>query len=77
LLEYNEPPTIEPYVVLCEAATSGWVECHGGAGGGLNWMATRPDVGEGVEVAWAPPPSVRWDVAAPDEPGSPSDADRW
>jgi hypothetical protein len=26
LLEYNEPPTVEPYVVFCENTPSGWVE---------------------------------------------------
>lgn len=77
LLEYNEPSAIEPYVVLCRTTTSGWVELQGGAGGGLNWMATRADGAEGVEIAWGPSPSVRWGVPAPDEPDPPPDANRW
>jgi len=77
LLAYNEPPTVEPYVVLCENTPSGWVERQGGSGRGLSWMATRADGARGVEVAWRRPPTVRWDVPAPDEPEPPPDADRW
>jgi hypothetical protein len=64
LLEYNEPPTVEPYVVLCESTPSGWVQCQGGSAGGLSWTATRGDGTEGVEVAWGQAPTVRWDVRA-------------
>jgi hypothetical protein len=77
LLDYNEPPTVEPYVVLCENTPSGWVEYQGGSTGGLSWMATRGDGTEPVEVAWGQPPTVRWDVRAPVELEPPPDADRW
>lgn len=60
LMEYNEPPTVEPYVVLCEWTSSGWVEGRGGSSGGLSWMATSADGATGVEVAWGQPPTVRW-----------------
>jgi hypothetical protein len=77
MLEYNEPPTVEPYVVLCEHTPSGWVEGQGGSGGGISWMATRADGTEGVEVAWGRPPRVRWEVPLPDEPEPPPDALPW
>jgi hypothetical protein len=39
-IAYNEPPDIEPYVVLCEKTSTGWVESLDGSGGGLSWMST-------------------------------------
>jgi hypothetical protein len=77
LLEYNERPTVEPYIVLCENTPTGWVERLGGSGGGLSWMATSGDGAHGVEVAWGRSPTVRWDVSAPAGPEPPPDADRW
>jgi hypothetical protein len=64
-LEYNEPPVVEPYVVLCENTPSGWIEGQGGSGGGVSWMATSADRAHGVEVAWGTPPTVRWDIPPP------------
>jgi hypothetical protein len=76
LIEYNEPPVVEPYVVLCERTSSGWVAGQGGSGGGLSWMSTGPgDVG--VEVEWGRPPAVRWDVPAWREPEPPPNATPW
>jgi hypothetical protein len=64
LVEFNEPPAVEPYVVLCEATRGGWIAGHGSAGGGSSWMATKPDGSVGVEVTWgASAYSVEWDVA--------------
>jgi hypothetical protein len=60
---YNEPPHIEPYVVLCEQAEDGWSELHGGSGGGISWMATAEDGSVGVETRWQPP-TARWGVPA-------------
>ena len=77
LLEYNEPPHVEPYVVLCESTPSGWVEGGGGSAGGVSWMSTRDDGTEGVEVLWGRPPRVRWEVRPPDEPDPPPDARPW
>ena len=76
-LEYNEPPSIEPYVVLCWSTPSGWVEGQGGSGGGLQWMATSAHRDRGVEVMWGGPPTVRWDVPAPGAPEPRPVADRW
>ncbi len=73
-IAYNEPPNIEPYVVLCEKSSSGWVDLVGGSGGGLSWMSTNADGSLGVETSWAPR-QVHWDVPAPGEPRPPADAD--
>jgi hypothetical protein len=72
LVEYNEPPAVEQYVVLCESTGSGWVERQGGAGGGLSWMATSPEADVGVEVAWGQQPTVRWNVPGGYGPEPPS-----
>ena len=77
LMEYDEPPTVDLYVVLCERAPSGWVEGQGGSGGGLSWMATSADGATGVEVAWGQTPTVRWDVPAFHEPEPGPDAAPW
>jgi hypothetical protein len=61
VIEDNEPPVVEPYVVLCEKTASGWVERQGGSGGGVSWMATDADGEVGVEVVWGPP-TVRWEL---------------
>ena len=76
-LEYNEPPAVEPYVVLCENTPNGWVEGQGVSGGGVSWMATSVDAANGVEVAWGRPPTVRWDIPTPAEPYPPPSAGRW
>lgn len=34
MVEYNEPPAIERYVVLCERVAQGWCERQGGSGEG-------------------------------------------
>jgi hypothetical protein len=72
-IAYNEPPHVEPYVVLCRNAPEGWVERRGGSDGGLSWMSTSKDGSLGVETTWEPR-RVRWDVQAPPEP-EPSAAD--
>lgn len=67
-LEYNEPPSVEPYVVMCEKTAGGWIEGNGASGGGLSWMSTHeePDGRRlGVFTAWAPP-TARWNVQVPD-----------
>jgi hypothetical protein len=75
-IEFNEPPVVEPYVVLCEKTPSGWVAGSGGSGGGLSWMATDSEAEVGVEVVWGPQPTVRWDVPPWDGP-EPSHANSW
>jgi hypothetical protein len=77
LIEYNEPPGVEPYVVLCEKTPDGWVERQGGSGGGLSWMATDAEGNLGVEVAWGQRPTVRWEVPAWEEPEPPPNALPW
>jgi hypothetical protein len=79
LIEYNEPPTVEPYVVLCDNTPTGWVAGQGGSGGGVSWMSTDPDAELGVEVGWGPQPTVHWDVSPPSAPEwpPPSGARRW
>jgi hypothetical protein len=68
LIEYNEPPAVEPYIVVCDNTSSGWIAGSGGSGGGLSWVSTDPDSDLGVEVDWGPDPTVRWDVSPPWEP---------
>jgi hypothetical protein len=64
-VEYNEPPMVEPYVILCERESDGWSGRQGGSGGGLSWMSTSDDGSLGVEVSWGgSTPSVRWRVPA-------------
>src|SRR4051812_4963395 len=54
LIEYNEPPAVEPYIVLCERTGAAWVAAHGTSGGGSSWMSTTEDGSLGVEVLWGP-----------------------
>jgi hypothetical protein len=64
-VEYNEPPDVEPYQVLCEKVAGGGTEEGGGSGGGTMWMWTRDDPGRGrlgVLTTWDPPTAL-WDVA--------------
>jgi hypothetical protein len=77
LLEYNEPPTVEPYLVLAENTPDGWVAGSGHSAGGLSWIATGAEGEHGVEVEWGQPPMVRWGVRAPDMPEPPPGALRW
>jgi hypothetical protein len=60
-IAYNEPPDIEPYVVLCEKTTDGWNERSGGSGGGISWMSTSEDGATGVRTTWDPP-AAEWDM---------------
>jgi hypothetical protein len=60
-IAYNEPPHIEPYVVLCEKTLEGWVENQGGSGGGVSWMSTTDDGSLGVQTTWEPR-TAQWDV---------------
>jgi hypothetical protein len=76
LIEYSEPPAVEPYAVLCENTPSGSVTGLGGAGG-LSWMATDVDAEVGVEVAWGPEPMVRWEVPPGAGPKRPPSAGDW
>ena len=63
LIEYNEPPMVEPYVVLCKRRDDGWVARQGGTGGGTSWMSTAEDGSLGVEVLWGPSAhTIEWDV---------------
>jgi hypothetical protein len=64
-VEYNEPPSVEPYQILCERVAGGWTEGNGGSGGGTMWMRTHddPDRGPlGVLTTWEPP-TARWKVS--------------
>jgi hypothetical protein len=66
-IEYNEPPHVEPYHVLCERDGEGWV-----AGNGSNfsdWMLTHHDEHRGdvgVRTLGWDPPTVQWDVPSAD-----------
>jgi hypothetical protein len=75
LIAYNEPPVIEPYVVLCEKTPEGWVAGSGGSAGGVSWMGTSDDGSLGVRTTWDPP-TVQWDVPARRPPNLRTD-DTW
>ena len=60
-IEYNEPPDVEDYVVLCEKTDAGWAEGSGGSAGGVSLMATGESGSLGVKTTWKPR-AVRWDV---------------
>ena len=77
LIEYNEPPDVEPYVVLCQNTPTGWIDRGGGSAGRLTWMSTSEDSAVGVEVAWGQPPRITWDAPAWDIPDPGPDAGRW
>jgi hypothetical protein len=77
LIEYNEPPVTEPYVVLCERRPDGWHQLQGGSGGGLSWLSTSDDGTAGVEVAWGQQPRIRWDVPSWYEREPPRGPNRW
>ena len=62
LIEYQEPPHVERYAVLCQNTPRGWVEQGGGSAGGLTWISTSEDGAVGVEVAWGQPPTITWDA---------------
>lgn len=66
-VEYNEPPRVEPYVVLCEKTEDGWVEGDGGSGGGVSWMGTHEAHGRhlGVLTTWDPP-TANWNLPLED-----------
>lgn len=66
-IAYNEPPDVEPYVVLCEKTPGGWVEGRGGSAGGMSWMSTSENASLGVQTTWNPR-TVQWEVPAPEEP---------
>jgi hypothetical protein len=66
-IAYNEPPDVEPYVVLCRNTPGGWVEGQGGSGGGVSWMSTSEDGSLGVQTTWDPR-TVQWNVPGPEEP---------
>jgi hypothetical protein len=71
-IAYNEPPDIEPYIVLCEKTPAGWVEIQGGSGGGISWMSTAEHGSLGVRTTWELR-TAEWDVPAPDRPELPED----
>jgi hypothetical protein len=62
-IAYNEPPLIEPYVVLCERTPEGWVDVQSGSGGAVSWMSTSEDGLLGVQTTWEPR-TVEWNVPA-------------
>ena len=66
-IAYNEPPDVEPYVVLCEKMPEGWLEGRGGSAGGMSWMSTSEDGSLGVQTAWEPR-TVQWEVPSWKEP---------
>jgi hypothetical protein len=75
LIEYNEPPTLDAYVVLCRQTGDGWVAGQGGAGGGSSWMSTTEDGSLGVEIFWGPSSHrVEWDVPGGPDFEGPSDS---
>jgi hypothetical protein len=73
LIAYNEPPDLEPYIVLCQKTPAGWVERQGGSGGGVSWISTAEDGSLGARTTWEPP-TVEWDVPARERPELP---DEW
>lgn len=77
LIEYNEPPDVEPYAVLCQNTPGGWVAHQSGSADGVSWMSTSERLG--VEVTWGDPPLIRWGVPSdePPAPESPPGANTW
>ena len=74
-IAYNEPPDLEPYVVLCENTPEGWGAGRGGSAGGMSWMSTSEDGSLGVQATWNPR-TVQWEVPAPEESERAAD-DSW
>jgi hypothetical protein len=66
LLETNEPPAVEYYLVVCEKQGEYWMQMFGGNGGMSGWLS---DVF--VEADWNEGPdgqvtlSTRWDRSGP------------
>lgn len=65
-IAYNEPPNIEPYVVLCEKTSDGWSTSYT-LSGGEGWMSTDSDGSVGVQTTWDPP-CAEWATPSPDYP---------
>lgn len=65
-IAYNEPPDVEPYVVLCENTPDGW-STRSALSGGEGWMSTTDDGSLGVQTTWDPP-RAHWSTPAPDYP---------
>jgi hypothetical protein len=66
-IEYNEPPRVEPYVVLCDRTQGRWSQQSGVSGGGVSWFGTSDDGSVGVETTWHPP-TARWNVPSQSGP---------
>jgi hypothetical protein len=75
-IAYNEPPAVEPYVVLCEKASERWSTRDGGSGGGTSWMGTADDGSEGVRTTWDPP-CAQWGVPARKHPHADFLSEHW
>jgi hypothetical protein len=65
-VEYNEPPEVGRYELLCERRGGAWVERSGSTVGNATviWAWTHDDeqqVPLGVKTRWNPP-HARWDV---------------
>jgi hypothetical protein len=68
LIEYNEPPMVEPYVVLCQRTDDGWDALQGGSSEGSSWMRYDEDRSLGVEVLWGSSTHrTEWDVPGPSD----------
>jgi hypothetical protein len=74
-IAYNEPPDVEPYVVLCENTPDGWVAGRGVSAGGMPWMRASEHGSLGVQTTWNPR-TVWWEVPSPEEPERAAD-DSW
>lgn len=67
LIEYNEPPHVEPYTALCRRDDDGW-RFAAGHGGWSGWYRTHEDADGaelGFDVTNDDPPAVRWNVPEP------------
>src|SRR3954466_1773314 len=70
LIEYNEPPHVEPYTALCWRDDDGW-RFGAGHGGWSGWYRTHADAdgaGPGFDVTNDDPPPRRRKLARPNVP---------
>jgi hypothetical protein len=65
-IAHNEPPDVEPYVVLCEKTPEAGSRARA-VPAEVSWMSTSEDDSIGVQTTWDPR-TVRWNVSARKEP---------